>query len=691
MVPEMEADEGQKKARLLIVEDEKIIALDLQRRLEKYGYDVVSLSDDGEQAVALAEEHKPDLVLMDIMLNGTFDGIQAAEAIYTSLQIPIIFLTAYADQRTIERSKAAQPFGYVLKPFKERELYSTIDIALYKSDIDKTLKKHDRWLNAVLDNIGDGIIAAGYDGTIDYMNPAAQKLSGWSMSQHESNLLLADVLSLHDAQTRLKVPIPDHASLPIDRPMFFENLLLINKAGAHIHIEGSFAGIYDDRQTCEGIVVAFQDVTEIKTMSDTITYQASHDSLTGLINRDEFFTQLKDTIAAHTGPIPDHLLYLDIDQFKVINDLCGHIAGDQLLHQISKDLRQILPPQTTFARMGGDEFGLLVPQMAIEELHSFCIQLLTSVRRKFTWQHNIINISVSIGVVTIERSTVDPYSVLAAADDATYLSKESGGNTYRFYKTAELSFLKRRGEMQWVARLTKALEQDRFVLFEQPIISLADRQIVKHEILLRLQDDNGDLISPQVFIPAAERYNLMPAVDRWVIKNTLKTIAEAESAAHYTINLSGASIADKGLSTFIENRFKEFGIDPTRFCFEITETTAIENLSMAIDFITCMRELGTSFALDDFGSGFSSFAYLRNLPVQYLKLDGSYVKDILTDPVSMQMVESINAIGHVLGMSTIAEYVRSAEILDELNALGVDLGQGYEIQKPSPLSVMLAM
>ncbi|MFW5801294.1 MAG: EAL domain-containing protein, partial [Spirochaeta sp.] len=299
---------------------------------------------------------------------------------------------------------------------------------------------------------------------------------------------------------------------------------------------------------------------------------------------------------------------------------------------------------------------------------------------------HIISISVSIGVVTIDQTTMDPYAVLAAADDATYLAKESGGNTFRFYRTADFSFLKRRGEMQWVARLTQALESGGFVLYEQPIVMLKDRSTVKHEILLRLTDENNEIISPQVFIPAAERYNLMPAIDRWVIANTFRFIADQGSDREYSINLSGASIADEGLTQFIHDRFSEYAVNPEKITFEITETTAIENLSKAIDFITNMRDLGASFALDDFGSGFSSFTYLRNLPVQYLKLDGSYVKDILSDAVSMQMVQSINAIGHVLGMQTIAEYVRSADLFSALHKMGVDLAQGYEIQKPAPLN-----
>ncbi|GAB6090442.1 two-component system response regulator [Spirochaeta dissipatitropha] len=673
------------QARLLIVEDEKIIALDLQRRLQKYGYDIIGIAQNGSEAISFAGETQPDLILMDIMLHGEIDGVQAATQIHKDLQIPIIFLTAYADQKTLERAKEAEPFGYVLKPFKERELYSTIDIALYKSGVDKTLRQHDRWLKALLNNIGDGIIAADTNGVIDYMNPVAERICNWHFEE-DSNTKLHEILDLHDAQTRLQVSIPDVGNLSRNEPMFFDNLLLISASGAHIHIEGSFAGIYDDNDICEGIVVAFQDVSTIKTMSDTIMYQASHDSLTGLINRDEFFSQLKHVVHRNTGAQPDHLLYLDIDQFKLVNDLCGHLAGDELLRQISKDIYRLLPSDYALARLGGDEFGILAKACSPDELMEFCEQLINAIKRKFAWKENTIQISVSIGVVTINEHLKDPYTILAAADDATYLAKESGGNTYRFYHTADFSFLKRRGEMQWAARITRALEEDLFILYEQPIVCLKDRKILKHEILLRLQERDDEIISPQVFIPAAERYNLMPAIDRWVIEHTFRYIRETSSQDKYAINLSGASIADPDISRYILDKINEYGINAEQITLEITETTAIENLSMAIQFIGSMRELGVSFALDDFGSGFSSFTYLRNLPVQYLKLDGSYVKDLLEDPVSRQMVESINGIGHVLGMQTIAEYVRSEELLEALTLIGVDHGQGYEIQRPAPLT-----
>ncbi|THB68512.1 MAG: GGDEF domain-containing response regulator [Spirochaetaceae bacterium] len=683
---EDEAKNDKNAARLLLVEDEKIIALDLQRRLEKYGYEVVGLCNDGTQAIATTNEKLPDLVLMDIMLSGETDGITAAVEIFSTHQIPIVFLTAYADQRTLERAKEAQPFGYVLKPFKERELFSTIDIALYKSGVDKTLKRHERWLNAVLRNIGDGIIATNSKGEVDFINPAAEKITGWNKKDNQE--LLARIFPLHDAQTMLPVPIPAADSLSVDTPMFFENLLLLNKAGAHIHIEGSFAGIYDENLKCEGLVVAFQDVTAIKTMSDTIVYQASHDSLTGLINRDEFFTCLKNSINQNSRTKPDFLLYLDVDQFKIVNDLCGHLAGDELLRTVANEIRTILPKSSSFARLGGDEFGILLQELDKDAVMEIAQQLTRLVERKFTWKEHSVNTSVSIGIVAVDGK-MDPYSVLAAADDATYLAKEAGGNTAKLYQTADFSFLKRRGEMQWVSRLTDALEHNRFVLFEQPIVLLSDGSLAKHEILLRLQDDDAEekeLISPLVFIPAAERYNLMPAIDRWVVKNTFEFIAQSSSPRKYCINLSGASIADPTLTQFMHSQFSEYGINPEKICFEITETTAIENLSRAIEFIAAMRDKGASFALDDFGSGFSSFTYLKNLPVQFLKLDGSYVKDILTDAVSMQMVESINDIGHVLGMKTIAEFVRSSELITSLNKIGVDMGQGFEIQKPAPLA-----
>lgn len=683
---------GLASERILIVEDEKIIGLDLQRRLEKFGYTVVDLVSTGERAVAVAWETRPDIILMDIMLAGKIDGIEAAKKIKENCKIPVIFLTAYADENTLERAKLAEPFGYILKPFKERELYTTIDIALYKHSIDRKLYQQERWFSAILESAGDGIIATDRNNFIRFMNPVAEILTGWKEKDIQG-ANIKEILKLYDDKTSLAIEIPKVPDTRSEFPLFFDSVHLINKQGAIIHIEGSVAQILEPDKNIIGQVFVFQDITDIQRMTETITYQASHDSLTGLINREEFFLKLEGALDRVRGSGTRHgFIFLDLDKFHVVNDLCGHIAGDELLRQVSEDIKAVVPEGKSIGRLGADEFGILIDDIGMQDAQATAQKLLQTIQRTFLWQKNSFKITASIGIVPIDEDCKDFYNILAAADDACYFAKQEGGNRIKQYDTTDYQFLKRRGEMQWISQLTTALEENRFVLYSQTILALDSSKAYgnKAEILLRLKDPDGKLVPPSDFIPAAERYNFMPAIDRWVIKETVEfirklTASGAKPEIIYCINVSGASIADETLFDYISNVFNLSGVDPKLFCFEITESTAIENLSHALAFIKNLKQLGSTFALDDFGNGFSSFANLKSLPVDFLKIDGSYVKDIVQDPIDYTLVESVNKIGHAMGMKTIAEFVQSVEIIELLKKMGVDYGQGYSISKPEPL------
>jgi len=676
--------------RILIVEDEKIISLDLQRRLEKFGYRVAAVCSTGNDAVDKAKELRPDIILMDIMLGGEMDGIEAANRIKEETAIPVIFLTAYADEKTLQRAKEAEPFGYILKPFKERELYTTIDITLYKSRIHKELQRQERWYNSILHSVADALIAVDPDHQIQLMNPAAETLTGWTESTARG-IRVSDVFQIFDQHTQLQVPVFESDGAPQgEGSLYFESVYLKNKQGAQIHIEGTVSPIRNESGEIEGTAVAFRDVTDIKKMSDTIIYQASHDALTGLINRDELFSRL--TGLTQQGGNSDALhcfLYVDLDQFKLVNDVCGHQAGDELLLQVSRDLLALTDGNHTLGRLGGDEFGLILHDTGSEQGLQTARQVLQLLNRKFIWQKSAFHITASIGLIPVSGSTTDAFNVLAAADDACLLAKEQGGNTVQIYQTADYKFLKRRGEMQWISRLTHALEEDRFVLYFQPIVSLNGKMDEKKEILIRLKNNDGQLVSPGDFIPAAERYNLMPQIDRWVLREVMHYARKKQErdgdCEVYCINISGASLADETLLDFIITHLKETGTDPHAICLEITETTAIQNLSRAVGFMKQLRRAGVTFALDDFGNGFSSFAYLKSLPVDYLKIDGSFVKDIDGDPIDLAMVEAVNSIGHVMGMKTIAEYVKDQTIMKMLRKMGVDYAQGFAIAAPEPL------
>jgi diguanylate cyclase (GGDEF)-like protein/PAS domain S-box-containing protein len=676
--------------RILVVEDEKIISLDLQRRLEKFGYQVVGLSATGTDAVEKARSLLPDIILMDIMLGGDIDGIDAARQIKADLAIPVIFLTAFADEKTLARAKQAEPYGYVLKPFKERELYTTIDIALYKSNIHKKLQSQERWFSGILHSVGDAIIATDDQNNIQFMNPVAETLTGWH-EEEAKDLPLSDVFQLFDNHTELRMQVTgEDPKSENEATLFFENVYLKNKQGAQIHVDGTVAAIRSSA-AFEGLTIAFRDLTDIKKMSDTIVYQASHDSLTGLVNRTEFIAQLQElTPKVKSGMRSHAILLIDLDQFKVINDVCGHFAGDELLRQVSNDLVGKLPESSIASRMGGDEFAAVLLDTNVDRAVEVARNVHNAVQRRFIWQKNTFNITASLAVVPLEEGNTDVYNVLAAADDACRLAKEKGGNMVRTYETTDHQFLRRRGEMRWISRLTEALEQDRFVLYSQPIAPVRQELRQKAEILIRLREDDGTFANPGEFIPAAERYNLMPYIDRWVVRNILQYEKRTrDSNGHfetYCINLSASSVVDDSFLEFVIRTFEETGAEPHNFTFELTETTAVENLSRAVGFMTRLKKLGVTFALDDFGNGFSSFAYLKNLPVEYLKIDGSYVQDIDRDPIDRAMVEAVNNIGHVMGMRTIAEFVSNSEIRRILEEMGVDYVQGFEIARPGPLS-----
>ncbi len=446
-----------------------------------------------------------------------------------------------------------------------------------------------------------------------------------------------------------------------------------------------------------GAVLVFRDVTQLRLIASELAYQAKHDMLTGLMNRREFERRL-ETSLAHTPAQteePDWLCYLDLDQFKLINDTCGHLAGDELLKLVSRTLQAELRDGDLLARMGGDEFSILLSRCSAESAN----HITERVRHKlfastFTWEGKTFNISGSFGLVPISANKITLYDLMSAADAACYVAKDEGRNRIHIYQSDDDAAAHRTNEMHWAQRIKQALADNRFALYHQPISALQGRVYSVHtEILVRMLDEEGLLIAPLIFIPAAERYNLMADVDRWVIHHTLLTLREtalmsAPGSCTISINLSAQSLCDDGFLPFVLQEFDQLNIEPRHICFEITETCAITNLSRAMHFIATLRARGCRFALDDFGSGLSSFGYLKTLKVEYLKIDGSFVRDIEHDAMDLAMVESINQIGHVAGIQTIAEYVENAAIANKLRLIGVDFAQGYGIAVPEPLELL---
>lgn len=426
-----------------------------------------------------------------------------------------------------------------------------------------------------------------------------------------------------------------------------------------------------------------------------IKHLAHHDSLTGLINRAEFENRLQRLVDRTKGDSKIHaLLYMDLDHFKIVNDTCGHTAGDELLRQLTCRLVMSIRERDTLARIGGDEFCVLLENCSLERAIEIAHQIKDIVKKfRFSWNNRIFKIGISIGVLEIDQHCEAPSALLSAADLACYAAKDRGRDTVQIYQEDDEDMLRRRSEIDWASRIDGAIEADSFELYQQqicPIQNNAESQL-HHEILLRLHYDE-QLILPDTFIPAAERYFRMVSVDRWVIRQALQKLKSIHDAQmpdevlySMAINLSGQSLADPKLFAYIKDIVDHLALNSETICFEITETAAISNLNIAMAFFKSIKELGCKLSLDDFGSGLSSFSYLKNMPVDFLKIDGVFVKNIVHDPMDLSIVEAISQIGHKAGALIIAEFVENTEIKKRLIDIGVDYAQGYGMHKPEPL------
>ncbi|MFB3042451.1 MAG: EAL domain-containing protein, partial [Candidatus Poribacteria bacterium] len=453
--------------------------------------------------------------------------------------------------------------------------------------------------------------------------------------------------------------------------------------------------VVDDIDGKPTALIVSEDITETRQLSEQLSFQASHDALTGLVNRREFERRAERLFATVKQDKSEHALcFMDLDQFKVVNDTCGHVAGDEMLRQLSSVLESAVRHRDTLARLGGDEFGVLMEHCSLDGAHRVATSLLTAIQDyQFSWEERSFRVGVSMGLVPLTTSTPNLTELLKNADIACYMAKDKGRNRVHVYHGEDSEIAQRHGEMQWVTRISQALEEDRFCLHAQIIVPLDGSSYKHYELLIRMIDEKGQLIPPGAFLPATERYNLITNIDRWVIENAFRLLVAnprfLEQVDYIAINLSGQSLADEEFKEYVMKQLQDTGIGGEKICFEITETAAISNLNMATKFISALKELGCRFSLDDFGSGLSSFGYLKNLQVDYLKIDGMFVKDIVEDPIDHAMVKSINEIGQVMGMKTIAEFVENDEIKGMLREIGVNYAQGYGIGKPQPLDELL--
>ncbi|MEP7013069.1 MAG: EAL domain-containing protein [Acidobacteriota bacterium] len=548
-----------------------------------------------------------------------------------------------------------------------------------------------------LASIGDGVLATNARGRVELLNPVAEALAGWSAGE-AAGLPAAEVLPLVDESNGREIEHPIERCLASGQSLrLTEKIALQRRDGRRHAVECTCSPIRDRHGAQVGAVLVFQDVTEKRLLALQLARQATHDGLTGLFNRSAFDGHLQRALeeTRRTG-VPHALAYMDLDQFKLVNDTCGHLAGDELLLRVTELLQTAMRASDIVARLGGDEFGWLSLYSPLETAERQIAKFHRELQGfRFAWQDKTFTVGVSIGLVPITEDFASVAHLMSAADHACYVAKEKGRNRIQVYRPDTAEFVRRDADMNWVLRIQETLEHDRFRLFAQEIrpLTLREGQGLRFEVLLRMISEGGQIHLPSDFIRAAERYGLMRSIDRWVIGRSLETFA-AESPAWLdglalcSINLSAVSIGDETFFDFIEERLAATGFPAEKLCFEITETAAIENLQQAVRVLGRLGACGVRFALDDFGSGMASYAYLKELPVSFLKIDGKFIQDIVTDPLDRAMVESINQVGHVMGLETIAESVGSLAAVNQLRALGVDYGQGHWISPPRPLSAL---
>ncbi|MCB9730311.1 MAG: EAL domain-containing protein [Deltaproteobacteria bacterium] len=550
---------------------------------------------------------------------------------------------------------------------------------------------NDRAL-VTLDSIGEAVITSDALAVIDYMNPVAESLIGVTNDEARGHRLSQFGRCL-DEKTREPLRDPIETCLRDTVPTSSTGIGILVRTDEVEHaIEYTTAPIRNTGGEVLGAVLVFKDVTEARQTARQMAHHAMHDALTGLVNRREFERRLSHAVASARLQGARHALcYLDLDQFKLVNDTAGHAAGDELLKQLTDVLRRAVRSRDTLARLGGDEFGLLLSNCPQDKAHEIAESIVTAIRGfRFSWQERTFQVGVSIGLVPIESDADGTDSLLSKADVACYTAKDLGRNRVYTYDTNNAYPKRRHAELVQAAELRDALEQGRFRLWHQPIAAL-DRDSTENfrcELLLRLEDPNGGIVAPGAFIPAAERYGLMGSLDRWVIQTAFRSYHEAFAERPNTqmsINLSGNTLTDDGLARFVRRELESAGLSGDRVCFEITETAAVQHLGPAVRFIGEMRSLGCRFALDDFGSGLSSFGYLKQLAVDYLKIDGGFVRGITESRIDGAMVSAINDVGHEMSLRTVAEYAETEAIVEQLRRLGVDYAQGFAVGRPVPL------
>jgi diguanylate cyclase (GGDEF)-like protein/PAS domain S-box-containing protein len=714
------------RVHLLLVEDDLTDQMSFQRfvKREQLPYDY-HIANSIAEAIEVLQFMQFDLVLADHALG---DGTAFDLFPHIPTNTPVVFVTGCGGEDIAVKAMKSGAADYLTKDLNGdylKLLPPTIDSVIKAKTIEKELEVYKQLLEEMVEirteqlrqeinermrieqqliedkeraqttlkSIGDAVITTDVQGIIEFINPIAESLTGWQQEQAQSQPI-DKVFKIVYADSHKPAVSPIYRCIAKNKIVALEeDILLISRSGDEYFIQISVAPIHDITGKVQGVVLVFSNVTQARKLNQELAYQATHDPLTGLVNRRVFEQRLNRVLESRRISGGSHIFcYLDLDKFKIVNDTCGHTAGDELLKQVTSILRNKVRLRDTLARLGGDEFGILMEHCSLDRAEFLANTLCEAIANfRFHWENKSFQIGVSIGVIEISDRFNNLNDLLMAADASCYAAKDAGRSRVHVYSDSNQNDAKlSQGQVHWEDRLTLALEEKQFKLFKQPIKNVCSTiEGECYEILVRLEDENKTLIPPGAFLPAAERYSLMPKLDQYIISNTFAFFAynpeRLQKLAMCTLNLSGYTLTSEGLVDFIINNLTQYKLPAHKFCFEITETAAISNLNFVTGLIKSLKEHGFLFALDNFGSGLSSFAYLKNLPVDFLKIDGILIKDICDDPVNFAMSKAINEIGHVMNKQTIAEFVETADIYDKLKDVGIDFVQGYWIKEPYPL------
>lgn len=553
-----------------------------------------------------------------------------------------------------------------------------------------------RIAEATLESISEGVITTDMRGQIDYLNAAAETLLGCARD-HARGRPLADVVALVDESDRRPLGDPVASCLQERRRVDLGRraLLIARATGKEFSVELRASPIRVARNETGGCVVVLRDVSELRGLTRRMSYQASHDPLTGLANRREFERRLEEALkSGHAGNNSHVLCYLDLDRFKQVNDTSGHTAGDGMLREIAGILKDQVRDSDIVARVGGDEFGMLLIGCPLEKARQIADDVCAAIRDyRFVWRDKIFTVGISIGLVQIGPESGSVEDSLSAADSACYIAKQQGRGRVHVYSARDEAIARQRGEIVWLQRLQAALKENRFELHTQPIVAVDGRPDVGPacEVLLRLKDEHGVESQPTDFMQAAERYHLMPSVDRWVLQATFAAIAagtlKLPKGRSVAVNISSQTLGDPQFLEFVVENLDRSGVRPEQVCFELSESVVAASMSHTARFVAVLHGLGCQFALDDFGSGLGSFANLKQLSMDYLKIDGAFIRGLGTDDVSIAMVTAMIELARTLGIKVVAEHVETERTFELVRALKVDFVQGYAVGRPVPLPV----